>query len=88
MGVSDFLLVNIIKRCPVYLVVKKGHPRVTIIIPIRHISESESLFSRGSIECLGGSIYFSSTAMGKLGGSWWFSGALGGSPGTNGGQFY
>ena len=34
---------------------QKGHPRVTIIIPIRRISESESLFSRGSHECLGGS---------------------------------
>ena len=35
----------------------KGHPRVTIIIPIRRCrkSERESLFSRGSHECLGGS---------------------------------
>ena len=33
----------------------KGHPRVTIIIPICRISERKSLFSRGSHERLGGS---------------------------------
>ena len=34
---------------------QKGHPRVTIIIQICCISESEILFSTGSHECLGGS---------------------------------
>ena len=33
-------------------------------------------------------IYFSLTAMGKLGGSWGLSGALGGSPGAYRGHFY
>ena len=35
--------------------VKQGQAKVTIIIPLRHISESESLVPRGSHECLGGS---------------------------------
>ena len=83
---------------------QKGHPRVTNILPIHRISESESLFSRGSHESLGGST-------GADGGQFhhekvistvfiFLSGALGGSseanrgkfhqgsPGTNGGQFY
>ena len=71
---------------------KKGHPRVKIIIPIPRISESESLFSRGSHECLGGS-------SGAYGGQFhhekvistvfiFFSGPLGGSSEANRGQFH
>ena len=71
---------------------QKGQPRVTIIIPIRRISESESLFSRGSRKCFGGS-------SGADGGQCYqekvifnvfifLSGALGGSLESNRGQFH
>ena len=71
---------------------ERGHPRVTIIIPIRCISEIESLFSRGSDECLRGST-------GADGGQFhhekvistvfiFLSGALGGSSEANRGQFH
>ena len=70
----------------------KGHPRVTVNIPIRRISASESLFSRGSHECPGGS-------SGADNGQFhhekvistvfvFLSGALGGSSEADRGQFH
>ena len=57
--------------------VQKGQAKVTIIIPIRHISESESLdswrLSGNSLKQLN-PLHFSLTAMGQLGGLLWVIG--------------